>query len=67
MSAARPAVKIIEPHWKPGVQRQSVSPEPDPSEPGKRDIEGADKDTQTDNEIIASHLITRKLRMALMG
>ena len=44
-----------------GVQRLVGITQADPSEPGKRDIEGADKDAQTDNEIIASHLITQEI------
>ncbi|MFR5731083.1 MAG: hypothetical protein ACLUD2_03130 [Clostridium sp.] len=64
MSAARPAVKIIEPSTGPGVLAALSVSQADPSESGKRDIEGADEG-QTDNEIIASSS-PRKLWMALM-
>ena len=54
MSAARPAVKA-------GVKWLIRFTQADLSKPGKRDIEGADKDTKSNDEVIATHLITQEI------
>ena len=46
---------------KAGIDRFFGLAQTDLAKPGEGNIEGADKDAQTDDQVIASHLITEEI------
>ncbi len=60
MSAARPAVKIMEPHWKPEYNGLDRFPSGS-FRTGKTRYRGSRQNTQSDDEVIAAHLIAQEI------